>query len=97
MSKIAVVLIEDRHFDADVELFTDPDKAINRAREFAAGQARGWPIEEATLQDRGIGEDKEAEREVQLTESMMEHGWIYNGRYSPDGGDVRVMIREVKP
>lgn len=47
--EIYVVILEDRHYDTDVELFTSLDLAIARAKEIAkehAGYYHTEPVEE---------------------------------------------------
>lgn len=46
LTKLAVAIWEDRHFDTEVELFLDPDEAVEWAREKARESDRFGDLDE---------------------------------------------------
>lgn len=75
--KIFCVIIEDRHTDTDVQVFSEAQAALD--------YARSWAKESAT-------HDEDYE-EQQITEGMAEDGWIFFAEYSCESDSVRVVVR----
>jgi hypothetical protein len=81
MTDVYVVIIEDRHVDTDVEVYSSQALAILRAGQLAMLYMR-HPVEADDI-DWG------------LNESMVRNGWMWYCRYSCEGDSVRVLHREI--
>lgn len=77
--EVYVVIIKDRHSDTEVQVFSDPDIAVNKARELAKEYCRHL-------------EDFE---ESKLNNYMTQDGWLYHAVYSCEGDNIRVVKRVV--
>lgn len=78
---VYVVLIQDRHADADIVVFENPVDAIDYAEKEVKTGAGDYP------------EDIEV---YELTDSMLADGWVFYAIYSCEGDSVRVMKRQAR-
>ena len=76
---VYVAILEDRHCDVQVEVFSEKEDAVEWA-------------EEAALLNAHHEEDIEKE---ELTAGMRKEGWLYYAVYSCEGDSVRVVQKEV--
>jgi hypothetical protein len=80
MIDVYVVLVQDRHADPDIKVFADAIDAIEYAdRELKTGS-------------RHCPENIEV---YELTQSMLDDGWIFFATYSCEGDSVRVTKHQV--
>ncbi len=77
--KVYIAIIEDRHCDVDVRVFTKKETAVMFAFETA---------EEYCRHEEDFEEDE-------LTGDMIRDRWVYSVTYSCEGDSVRVVEREV--
>ncbi len=80
MNFVYAVIIEDRHYEPNVELFSSASSAIERAKVIANENMQ-------CIEDYG---------EHELNSSMIKIGWLLYITYSCEGDSVRVLKREVK-
>lgn len=79
---VYVLVVEDRHADTGIELFTNYDAALEQAfREIPDN----W-------QHEGDEDDPELGNQT-LTDGMEADGWLFYFRYSCEGDHVRIMLR----
>lgn len=74
------VLVQDRHSDPDVEVFVEKDDAIMRARVL---------VEEGNRHPEDI-------EVCELTQAMINEGWVWSCQYSREGDQVTVMARQLQ-
>lgn len=82
MATIYVVMVEDRHTDTEVHLFSTPEKAISCAQSVLdenSDSAEYVDPEDARMSD----------------EDLAAAGWLFYGCYSTEGDCVRVLPAEV--
>lgn len=77
--KLYVVILEDRHIDVQVEVFSDKTKAMTQCWELAR-------------QDNSHPEDIE---DIAITRHMEKLGWILCLNYSCEGDSCRVVGTEL--
>jgi hypothetical protein len=82
MTDVYIVVVEDRHANAEVIPFTSEQEAIAFAGMEVDANARH-------------PEDIEPEDRT-LNESMKRDGWVWYCRYSGEGDSVRVLRRELR-
>ena len=80
MEKVYVVILEDRHLDVGVFVFSNKDKAIDWARI----EARKCCHHEADY------------KETEVTSRMQLDGWVFAADYSCEGDCIRVVEREIE-
>ena len=78
---IYVVMVEDRHTDTEVHLFSTPEKAIAYAQ--------------GVLDDNSESAKYVDSEERMSEEDLRAAGWLFFGLYSPEGDCVWVVPREV--
>lgn len=79
---VYVMVGEDRHFDVQVEVFTDELSAVRAAAQF--------------IEDHASGNEHEADPEdSELNEAMIADGWVFSEVYSVEGDSVRVVRRRL--
>jgi len=77
---VYVVMINDRHADPDVLVFSTKELAIEAAKNAVTECAR---------------HEEDIQWDYELNPSMIRHGWIFYVPYSCEGDSVRVMEREL--
>lgn len=80
MSAIWIVIVADRHADADALPYSTEESAIAKAHAMAAGNARSHT---------------EVQWDTALSDSMRRDGWVLYLPYGPEGDSIRVVRREV--
>lgn len=77
--KLYIIINEDSHYEPDVSVFDDKNKAIDTARQLSRSKAY----------------EPSDYNESAITHSMAQDGWLFYASYSPELGNVRVVEREL--
>jgi len=80
VGELFVVLTRERHVDPDVELWADRSDAVKRAHSIAASYARD--LDDVEVHD--------------VTQPMLDHGWVAYLSWGSEDDDVVVMRRPVR-
>jgi hypothetical protein len=80
IGELFVVLTRERHVDPDVELWADQSDAIKRAHSIASNYARD--LDDVEVHD--------------LTQPMLDNGWVAYLTWGPEGDSVTVLRRPVR-